>query len=496
MKTYRIAALFLALVMAGSTLLSCGGNEPDETDAGKDTAAVAETEPAETDPRRDAKDGLPEGLQYDGRSFNIYCGIIKENDLYFEGLGETNGEIVNDAVYARNMAVEERLNIDMTSWGYDDAYNTIAGSVTTLVLAGDSSYDLFLGQQAGVTQIITENCFVNAHDIENIDFSNPWWNNNYMSELELGESYRYLLAGDYFISALTKERVIFFNKDVYSEFYGDPNELYEEVLAGNWTIDRKKELIEGAFVDMNNDGITDKGDRLGFAAYLAMASVDGYVYGAEIPFYTRDENGFVQLNMISDKAVSLAEKLNEMFYAQGSCIKTDGENVAIFKEGRALFLGNGMFNLIIDLRDMEQDYGFLPHPKYDESQAEYRTLVHDTALLGGISVASQNLDMMGAVLEVLGVESYRTVTPAWYETALKVKYTRDDISAQIIDLINETATTNFIYAYNFAINGLGNVYRDLVTAGSSDYVSTVEKKLSAGETKLNAIIEAFRSKQG
>ena len=132
---------------------------------------------------------------------------------------------------------------------------------------------------------------------------------------------------------------------------------------------------------------------------------------------------------------------------------------------------------------------------YDESQAEYRTLVHDTALLGGISVASQNLDMMGAVLEVLGVESYRTVTPAWYETVLKVKYTRDDISAQIIDLINETATTNFIYAYNFAINGLGNVYRDLVTAGSSDYVSTVEKKLSAGETKLNAIIEAFRSKQ-
>ncbi len=54
MKTYRIAALLLALVMAGSTLLSCGGNEPDETDAGKDTAAVAETEPTETDPRRPA----------------------------------------------------------------------------------------------------------------------------------------------------------------------------------------------------------------------------------------------------------------------------------------------------------------------------------------------------------------------------------------------------------------------------------------------------------
>ena len=155
MKMHCIAALLLALVMAGSTLLSCGGNEPDETDAGTDTAAAADTEPAETDPRRDAKDGLPEGLQYNGRSFNIYCGIIKENDLYFEGIGETNGEIVNDAVYARNMAVEDRLDIDMTSqiidlinetattnfiYAYNFAINGLGNVYRELDTAGSSDY--------------------------------------------------------------------------------------------------------------------------------------------------------------------------------------------------------------------------------------------------------------------------------------------------------------------------------------------------------------------
>ena len=330
MKKYRITALLLALLTLGSTLISCGGSEPEDT-AAIETEAVAETDPAETDPRLSAKDSLPADLQFGGRAFNIYCGIIKENDLYFAGLGETNGEIVNDAVYARNAAVEERLDIKMTSYGFDDAYNTIAQSITRLVLAGDSSFDLFLGQQAGVTQIITENCFVNAYDVDYLDFSQPWWNNNYMSELELGNDYRFLLSGDYFISALTKERVIFFNKNIYEEFYGDPNDLYADVLAGTWTIDQKMELIEGAYVDMNNDGITDKGDQLGFAANLALASVDGYVYGADISFYTRDEDGFVQLNMMSDKAVSLAEKLNAMFYVQGSCIQTGGEHIAIFK---------------------------------------------------------------------------------------------------------------------------------------------------------------------
>lgn len=496
MKTHRIAALLLALLMAGSSLLSCGGNEPEETDGGTGADTAAETEPAETDPRRDAKDGLPEGLQFGGRSFNIYCGILEENELYFAGTGETNGEIVNDAVYARNMAVEERLDIELNTLGFEDTFQTIGQSVTTLVMAGDTSFDLFLGQQAGVTQIITTNCFVNAYDLEYIDFAQPWWNNNYMDELALGADYRFLLAGDYFVSALTKERVIFFNKDVYNEFYGDPNGLYQEVLDGDWTIDRKIELIEGAFVDLNNDGISDVNDRLGFAANQTQASVDAYVYGSDIVFTTRDEDGFVQLNMVSDDAVSLLEKLNTMFYTQGTCHKTNGAHLAAFIEGRVLFLGNGMFNLINDLRDMEQDYGFLPHPKFDAEQEEYRSLVHDTALLGGVSVASQNLDMAGAVLEVLGVESYRTVIPAWYETALKVKYTRDDISSQIIDLINDTATTNFIYAYNYALSNLGNIYRNLVTAASSDYVSSVEKVVSAAQTKLDELIETFRSNNG
>ena len=142
-------------------------------------------------------------------------------------------------------------------------------------------------------------------------------------------------------------------------------------------------------------------------------------------------------------------------------------------------------------RDMTDDYGFLPYPKLDESQKNYRCLVTDIVLLGAISGASQNLDITGAVLEALGSETYRSVTPAWYETALKVKYSRDDISAQIIDIIHDSMTTDFIYAYNASLSKIGVVMRTLVGNNSTDYISAVTGLETAVSTQLAGIVEAY-----
>ena len=112
-------------------------------------------------------------------------------------------------------------------------------------------------------------------------------------------------------------------------------------------------------------------------------------------------------------------------------------------------------------------------------------------LLGAISGASQNLDITGAVLEALGSETYRSVTPAWYETALKVKYSRDDISAQIIDIIHDSMTTDFIYAYNASLSKIGVVMRTLVGNNSTDYISAVTGLETAVSTQLAGIVEAY-----
>lgn len=490
-RKLRTAALLLALLLPTTSAIACA----EKTDEKVSTTPASESEStAETlDPndRTHVKDDLPDNLDFDGRKFRVYCAVARKN-VYFEGPEEQSGEIVDDAVLERNARVEERLKVDVESIPNDDSWDTIKNSISKIVATADDSYDLFMGQQAGITQLLTDNCFVNAFDLEYINFNQPWWNNMYMEALSLGKDYRFFLMGDYFIDALLYERVLYFNKVLYNNYYGEPNALYEEVLDGNWNMDRMAELSLGVYSDLNNNGRTDMEDQLGYVTHATGSSVDAFVYGTDIPFTYRDEDGFIELDMQQERAVTLAEKLITIFYQNGSLFNTDGKNTQIFINGSALFLGNASFETTSKLRDMQQDYGYLPYPKLDEQQAEYRSVVHDTVMIGAVSNASQNLDMAGAVLEALNAETYRRVTPVWYESALKVKYVRDNISAQMIDLIHDSMTTNFIFAYNYALGGIGLLYRGLVTNKSTNYISTVKSMEKAASRKIDKLVKVFQ----
>ena len=272
----------------------------------------------------------------------------------------------------------------------------------------------------------------------------------------------------------------------------NPDLLYQEVLDGKFTLDRMNTLVAGAYADLNNDGITDLDDRLGMLTHALAAAVDPFVYGSDIVFTTRDEEGFIQLQMMSEDAVALAEKLCAFFHQRAVSPKSEGKHADIFKKGNVLFMGNCRLMDSTVLRDMEDDFGYLPFPKYDDEQEEYHSLVHDTALQGCISIASQNLDIAGAVLEALNAESYRIVTPAWYESALKLKYARDDVASQMIDLIKDSMTTNFIFAYSFSLNNLGLIYRNLVGGNNPNYASYVQSILPAAEQKLADLVKVFK----
>ncbi|MBR5869723.1 MAG: hypothetical protein IKZ09_01680, partial [Clostridia bacterium] len=330
----RCASFMLAALMAVPTFASCGGDS-GKTDTPAVTEAQTEVETIDPNDRSLTKDTLPDGLDFSGRTFRIYCSSTMRNEEFFAGLGEETGEIVEDAVYRRNLSVQERLNIVFESDSYDYNWRDIGGEIQKLVMAGDPTYDLFMGAQAGVTQLVTENVFINAYDIEYLDFSQPWWNNNFMNELSVGSDYRFYLSGDFFMDALFWTRAIFFNKKMYADFYDNADELYEEVLAGKWTMDRMAEISKAVYVDLNNNGVSDADDQLGFGTYLTMSSSDPFVYGSDVVFTQRDADGFIELQMMSDDAVKLAEKLVNFFYQEGSYFNFDGDapKETVFIEG-------------------------------------------------------------------------------------------------------------------------------------------------------------------
>jgi len=484
----RITAWLLVLLSTSSIICACSGTQSDTIDsAAVDTASVTETETQDTDDRSVIKDNLPDDLDYEGRSFGIY--VYEESAKYTLGDAEMAGDIVNDAVIARNIAVEERLNITLNAVSQN---NSSLSTVRSLLMSGDTVYDLFIGYQYEFAQLIANGGLYNLYDLEHLDFSQPWWWEDYMQELQLGDNSRYFAVGDYFIRALMYAHTVYYNKALYQEYADDADGLYDMVLDGTWTFEEMAKISKNSHLDLNNNGKTDADDRLGYVVYTTKATVDPFVYGSDIPFSRRVDGGNVELTMMQEDAVTLTERLNEFFWQPGSLTQVENGTAAteIFAEGRSMFWCSFLSGAKY-LRDMKEDFGIIPYPKFDAEQKEYRSLVHDGAALGGVNGCSLNLDMTGAILEALCAETYRSVTPVWYETSMKIKYSRDDVSSQMIDLIHDTATTNFLFAYNYALNDIGLIYRKLVTNQSNDYSSSVEKLRKGAEKKLAELYEAF-----
>ena len=62
------------------------------------------------------------------------------------------------------------------------------------------------------------------------------------------------------------------------------------------------------------------------------------------------------------------------------------------------------------------------------------TSAHDTSEIGlmPVTMPPERLSFTSAVLEVLTRESGKEVLPVYYESSLKIKYTRDEESAMMI----------------------------------------------------------------
>ena len=485
----RTASGLLALLMSGSVLLSCGS----DTSETKDTSAIdttSVTEAVTDDGIEYVADSLPDNLDFSGRQFTIYVASFKD---FFQCPEESTGDIVDDAVIDRNRAVEERLNIELEYFFDENAqWDTIAGILSKLIMAGDTTYDIYTGQQYGITTLLAGGGFINAYDLDYLDFSKPWWNNRYMDELAIGNDTRFFLVNDFFISAFLNTHVVYFNKTMYGKLHEDPNELYNLVLDGTWTLDKMAQVAKDAYVDLNNNGQTDIDDQLGYVTYKAAASVDPFMYLSDIEFTPRDSEGYLTIDLYNESCVDLTTKIVEYFHQPGSLYETEnGAPNQSFINGKAQFLGINSISAAKSFRDMKDDFSFLPYPKLTEDQEHYNCVVADIVCPGAVPGTSLNLDMAGAVIEALSSESYRTVLPTYYETALKIKYSRDDLTSQIVDIIHDASYTDFMYAYSSSLGNIGVIMRELVGSNSTDYMSKVTKKEKSVNKQLEKLITTF-----
>ena len=140
---------------------------------------------------------------------------------------------------------------------------------------------------------------------------------------------------------------------------------------------------------------------------------------------------------------------------------------------------------------MKDDHNILPIPKVDESIDKYRSVSHDTALVGGIPTTCPEPEKICTVLEALCSMSHNTSMQTYFESAMKVKYARDESSSQMIDLLHDSITQSFCYAFASQINDYHEIFRSLFDSGKATYTTSYAKKQKAIAKLYEKMITAY-----
>lgn len=496
----RLSALLLcALLTLSSCASGSGGGDNASTTAGS-TGTPSESSAETTEPSREnTPDNLPSDLDFEGAAINIYH-FGSEDATNYDTVGESSGDIVYDAVYNRNVSVEERLNVTLNYIKGSDDWNTHPSNIQKALLAGVSDYDLIFEENSRAFQHSLEGYFYDLIDAPYLDYDQPWWYTAMMEEGSIDNTKRYYVTGDFAMTTLFGASAVFYNKDIFTNVFGDTSELYDAVLDGSWTHEKLMDYCRSVYSDLNGNGAADTDDRYGFR-YVQWGTPNYLSMSTGLSYSTRDTDGYPVMNLNTQDCVNWAETLFKLLYRDNMSFEMSaGSNddvIASFQKGNDLFFIY-LLGTANKLRDVNFEYGILPHPKLSES-LEY---VSGAGTANGegaaipLSAPAEKFDADCAVLEALCSESYRTVVPTWYDTALKIKYVATDIDAQMVDLIYSTIKSPFIMIADKAID-VGSIFTRAVYGAASEdtYVSYLAKNESSIQTKWDKMIESYKALQ-
>ena len=398
-----------------------------------------------------------------------------------------NGDLVNDAIYKRNAAMKERFKCDLTITDDPDTSKNYA----SLVLSGDNQYDIIMVY--GIRAMGLVDHYADINNIPYLNLDSQWWTPDATSVFEVGGK-QVCAAGAFSISYASTANCLLFNKRIYDEMKTGES-LYEFVDSGKWTTDKFFEVAASAVRDLNGDSIMDANDLWGSTG-TEKSFHHMMVIGSGQHYVTKDNDGFPIFNAAKDeKLVSFFEKIINLEKKDPYAYATPKDvNTSAFVDGKCLFEVN-WGHQIANYRDMQDDFGIIPAPKYDENQEKYyANMANGEVMTLPRSYDKDRLENVGILLEAMSFYTYHEVMPVYKNELLQVKVARDDDSSRMLDLIFDGATYDF--GINVWQNNLGNkIVSDIFTAKSDAIVSTLTTLSNAVDgdiVKLRESIEAMQ----
>ena len=494
----KLLCLLLAALMLLS-LVACGENTDDPAaDESKDQGSQNEVETADPNYTCD----LPTDLNFKDATIGIlYADVNNKGD---ELVSEEYGQgVVLDAVYERNVAVQEWLKVEFEFYPETDA-GLVVNSQTLDIQSGQGDYDIIANGTYMSVQPAMEGKYINLTPLENIDTTKHYWTQGYNDMVTFtDENMQFLASGPIAISMFRFMYLTLYNKTLFTD--NQIPDLYETVKQGKWTLDYQYSIVKDHYVDKDGDSKASDGDFYGFVTGDTI-SVDPYMVASDIHMITKDaETGDLMYNAEALGSLSdLCDKVQLLYNDASTYVYKGATNddvpynfiIEHFTDGNALMVTTMFLKMETNFEALAAlSYGIAPMPKFSEIQKSYYSYVQDQVTCFGISAVvgdTERQEMLAAVLEAMAYHSYKLVRPAYYETALSDRYMQDPQSKEVLDTIFDTLYFDFSSTCSNIF--VGCVIRDNLRPILSGKKNTVSSSTRSWQRQVERHLTTYNEK--
>lgn len=514
MKAKRLLAFVLCIFMLMSVLVACSqnsGSETDETTASgnkKPTSSSTSTGENESgtqpdDPNQPDQPDQPQvntafeaALEkvyasdkdyFSGETFNILSREGIEKSFYVQ---DTTGEPLEDAVFQRNSEFLEvyGVEVQVTPKTADGILEHFKADVKS-----SEVYDYFFCHTNYNVDLAVQGYLYNFLNLEpHIDLAQSWWDKGTQS-FNIADSI-WFMNGSFNYDDDNTTYCLMFNKEIAKTFFDADDVFYNLVKEGKWTLDNFYEYAKKVSKN-NGEQVWDEKDQYGFVTTWEFGTT--FFYGSGLNYVKCEEGRPPRIVLDSTaikKATTLLEKLQTIYGKEVTYWPAGGQELVgkgIFWDGRCLFFGEIVENVIESNKTMEDDFGVLPIPKYDEAQEGHISWTHGISSSMAIANHIDDVEKFGLLLEGFNVLSEKYVRPAYYDVVLTRKSVQDADSGPMLDIIFKGRTYDLAMYYQHL--GLVEAFKTCVNSGKTSFATEYGRVKSSATSYLRNLTNRFNN---
>ncbi|MBQ3865865.1 MAG: hypothetical protein II776_03105 [Clostridia bacterium] len=486
MKSVKILSLILALIMLLSVALAgCAKDEGKKQGGGQ---VVVKTDEEDTSAVYDAKIHDMHGHKFWFIVRTTTYTHLDTNEIYAE---ELNGDKINDAVFKRNAALQEKYNCEI----YEERNTNPATAVREQLIAGEYQYDYIYTSISSLRSLSASNLLADFYELEEVNLEKAWWDQNAIEGMSIAGKAFYV-TGDAGTLDDRASWIMYFNKDIIEK--AKLESPYKLVSEGKWTIEKMYEYMMATIEDINGDGIYEIGtDRFGYIGERLNNWM--HVAACNVHLSRMSSGGDIEIPAtIGDDVLNVWAALKPILTSEYRDVSDMGSR---FRSGLGTFFACNT-GAILNMSGSSVNFGILPMPKLNEEQAEYWTSIHSGWTYGfAIPCAADNAsdyeengfssgrEQAAYFLEAFSYYSMDTLTVAFYDQVVKRQVVKDLESSQMIDIALENKLYDPVAIFNF-----GDIGTTLFSQAGCDQWGHDGIKAKGSDLNYDTLVSLYESR--